>query len=86
MTPVELSGSTVDSLPEGVAGRLVLIDPDEKQAPAALNLFDLGDDPAQVADQRGGPVQAASRQRQAIDQRSGARGHRSGPVRQHGNP
>jgi hypothetical protein len=38
-------------LPASVAGRLVLIDPDEKAAPVALNLFDLADDPEQVADQ-----------------------------------
>jgi hypothetical protein len=41
----------LDRLPPGVAGRLVLIDPDEKQAPPALNLFDLGEDPESVADQ-----------------------------------
>jgi hypothetical protein len=38
-------------LPASAAGRLVLIDPDEKQAPAALNLFDLAEDPEAVADQ-----------------------------------
>jgi hypothetical protein len=38
-------------LPASVAGRLVLIDPDEKAAPVALNLFDLAADPEQVADQ-----------------------------------
>jgi hypothetical protein len=38
-------------LPAQAAGRLVLIDPDERQAPPALNLFDLADDPEQVADQ-----------------------------------
>lgn len=47
----DLVRDLLERLPEGVAGRLVLIDPDEKQAPAALNLFDLGDDPEQVADQ-----------------------------------
>ncbi|WP_239163281.1 type IV secretory system conjugative DNA transfer family protein [Paractinoplanes rishiriensis] len=38
-------------LPASVARRLVLIDPDEQQAPPALNLFDLADDPEAVADQ-----------------------------------
>jgi Type IV secretion-system coupling protein DNA-binding domain len=38
-------------LPASAAGRLVLIDPDEKAAPVALNLFDLAADPEQVADQ-----------------------------------
>jgi hypothetical protein len=38
-------------LPASAAGRLVLIDPDEKTAPAALNLFDLGSDPEDTADQ-----------------------------------
>ena len=38
-------------LPASVAGRLVLIDPDEREAPPALNLFDLADDPEAVADQ-----------------------------------
>jgi hypothetical protein len=47
----DLVRDLLDRLPPGVAGRLVLIDPDEKQAPAALNLFDLGDDPETVADQ-----------------------------------
>jgi len=37
--------------PATVGSRLVLIDPDEKQAPAALDLFDLGADPESVADQ-----------------------------------
>ncbi|MEV6932738.1 hypothetical protein AB0M46_50740 [Dactylosporangium sp. NPDC051485] len=41
----------LDRLPPGVGGRLVVIDPDEKEAPPALNLFDLGDDPESVADQ-----------------------------------
>lgn len=47
----DLVRDLLDRLPPGVAGRLVLIDPDEKQAPPALNLFDLGDDPETVADQ-----------------------------------
>src|SRR5581483_7607910 len=38
-------------LPASAAGRLVLIDPDEREAPPALNLFDLADDPEAVADQ-----------------------------------
>ena len=38
-------------LPAGVGGRLVVIDPDEQDAPPALNLFDLGADPESVADQ-----------------------------------
>jgi hypothetical protein len=37
-------------LPAGVGGRLVVIDPDEREAPPALNLFDLGSDPESVAD------------------------------------
>src|SRR5438874_2023018 len=41
----------LDRLPASVAGRLVLIDPDEHEAPPALNLFDLGTDPEGVADQ-----------------------------------
>jgi hypothetical protein len=47
----DLVRDLLDRLPPGVAGRLVLIDPDEKQAPPALNLFDLGADPEGVADQ-----------------------------------
>lgn len=47
----DLIRGLLDRLPASVAGRLVLIDPDEKQAPPALNLFDLGDDPETVADQ-----------------------------------
>lgn len=46
----DLIRDLLDRLPDGVAGRLVVIDPDEKQAPPALNLFDLGDDPESVAD------------------------------------
>jgi hypothetical protein len=38
-------------LPASVADRLVLVDPDEHAAPAALNLFDLAGDPEGVADQ-----------------------------------
>src|SRR6266508_611847 len=41
----------LDRLPASVAGRLVLIDPDEHEAPPALNLFDLASDPEAVADQ-----------------------------------
>ncbi len=41
----------LDRLPASMAGRLVLIDPDEHEAPSALNLFDLGSDPEGVADQ-----------------------------------
>ncbi len=41
----------LDRLPASVAGRLVLIDPDEREAPPALNLFDLASDPEGVADQ-----------------------------------
>ncbi|MDQ7905977.1 type IV secretion system DNA-binding domain-containing protein [Phytohabitans sp. ZYX-F-186] len=47
----DLVRDLLDRLPPGVAGRLVLIDPDERQAPPALNLFDLGSDPETVADQ-----------------------------------
>ena len=47
----DLVRDLLDRLPPGVAGRLVLIDPDEKAAPPALNLFDLGSDPEAVADQ-----------------------------------
>ena len=46
----DLVRDLLDRLPPGVAGRLVLIDPDEKAAPPTLNLFDLGDDPETVAD------------------------------------
>lgn len=41
----------LERLPASVAHRLVIIDPDEREAPPALNLFDLGDDPESVADQ-----------------------------------
>jgi Mrp family chromosome partitioning ATPase len=51
----DLIRDLLDRLPATVAGRLVLIDPDEQQAPAALNLFGLGNnpggDPEGVADQ-----------------------------------
>ncbi len=47
----DLVRDLLDRLPPGVGGRLVVIDPDEKQAPPALNLFDLGEDPESVADQ-----------------------------------
>jgi hypothetical protein len=41
-------------LPESAGRRLVLIDPDEQQAPPALNLLGLGADPEAVADQVAG--------------------------------
>jgi hypothetical protein len=47
----DLIRDLLDRLPPTVGGRLILIDPDERQAPAALNLFDLGTDPESVADQ-----------------------------------
>jgi len=47
----DLVRDLLDRLPAAVAGRLVLVDPDEQEAPAALNLFDLADDPEAVADQ-----------------------------------
>ncbi|MBX7266497.1 type IV secretion system DNA-binding domain-containing protein [Micromonospora sp. Llam7] len=47
----DLVRDLLDRLPTGVAGRLVVIDPDETEAPPALNLFDLGADPETVADQ-----------------------------------
>jgi len=47
----DLIRDLLDRLPESVARRLVLIDPDEQEAPPALNLFDLGSDPEAVADQ-----------------------------------
>ena len=47
----DLVRDLLDRLPESVAPRLVLIDPDEAQAPPALNLFHLGADPESVADQ-----------------------------------
>jgi hypothetical protein len=48
----DLIRDLLDRLPASVARRLVLIDPDEKDAPAALNLFDLSaDDPEAIADQ-----------------------------------
>ena len=47
----DLIRDLLDRLPASVSNRLVLIDPDEKQAPAALDLFDLGTDPESVADQ-----------------------------------
>jgi hypothetical protein len=47
----DLIRDLLDRLPASVGGRLVVIDPDEKQAPAALDLFDLGTDPETVADQ-----------------------------------
>jgi len=47
----DLIRDLLDRLPASVGGRLVLIDPDEKAAPAALDLFDLGTDPETVADQ-----------------------------------
>ncbi|MFC0530240.1 type IV secretory system conjugative DNA transfer family protein [Phytohabitans kaempferiae] len=47
----DLTRDLLDRLPASVGSRLVLIDPDEKAAPAALDLFDLGTDPESVADQ-----------------------------------
>jgi RecA/RadA recombinase len=47
----DLIRDLLDRLPESVAARLVLIDPDEHEAPPALNLFDLASDPETVADQ-----------------------------------
>lgn len=47
----DLIRDLLDRLPASVGNRLVLIDPDEKAAPAALDLFDLGSDPESVADQ-----------------------------------
>ena len=47
----DLIRDLLDRLPASVGRRLVLIDPDEKAAPVALNLFDLGTDPETVADQ-----------------------------------
>jgi hypothetical protein len=47
----DLIRDLLDRLPASVGNRLILIDPDEKQAPAALDLFDLGSDPESVADQ-----------------------------------
>ncbi|WP_245563585.1 type IV secretory system conjugative DNA transfer family protein [Longispora albida] len=47
----DLIRDALHRLPAEAAGRLVLIDPDEKEAPPAFNLFDLGHDPADTADQ-----------------------------------
>jgi hypothetical protein len=47
----DLIRDLLDRLPTDVADRLVLIDPDEGEAPPALNLFELADTPEQVADQ-----------------------------------
>ncbi len=47
----DLTRDLLARLPASAAGRLVLIDPDERDAPVSLNLFDLADDPEDVADQ-----------------------------------
>lgn len=47
----DLTRDLLDRLPVGAGHRLVLIDPDETQAPAALNLLRLADDPEDTADQ-----------------------------------
>jgi hypothetical protein len=47
----DLVNDLLERLPAPVAGRLVLIDPAEQAAPAALNLFALASDPEAVADQ-----------------------------------
>ena len=47
----DLVRNLLDRLPASVGNRLVLIDPDEHDAPPALNLFDLAADPEAVADQ-----------------------------------
>lgn len=47
----DLTRDLLDRLPPEAAQRLVLIDPDETQAPAALNLLELADDPYDTADQ-----------------------------------
>lgn len=46
----DLVRNLLDRLPATCADRLVLIDPDERDAPAALNLFDTTPDPEQVTD------------------------------------
>nr|WP_275979433.1 type IV secretion system DNA-binding domain-containing protein [Hamadaea flava] len=47
----DLTRDLLDRLPPEAAERLVLIDPDETQAPAALNLLQLAEDPYDTADQ-----------------------------------
>jgi len=47
----DLTRDLLARLPASVTDRLVVIDPDERQAPVSLNLFDLADDPEDVADQ-----------------------------------
>ena len=47
----DLTRDLLDRLPPEAADRLVLIDPDETQAPAALNLLHLAEDPYDTADQ-----------------------------------
>ncbi len=47
----DLTRDLLDRLPEGAGRRLVLIDPDETQAPAAFNLLGLAPDPEDTCDQ-----------------------------------
>jgi hypothetical protein len=47
----DLARNLLARLPAWAGRRLVLIDPDEQQAPAALNLLDLGHDPEATTDQ-----------------------------------
>jgi len=47
----DLTRDLLDRLPPEAGERLVLIDPDETQAPAALNLLQLAEDPYDTADQ-----------------------------------
>ncbi len=47
----DLTRDLLDRLPEGAGRRLVLIDPDETEAPAAFNLLRLATDPEDTADQ-----------------------------------
>jgi Helicase HerA, central domain len=47
----DLVRDLLDRLPESAGRRLVLIDPDEQDAPAALDLFGLARDPEDMADQ-----------------------------------
>ncbi|HCT77018.1 MAG TPA: hypothetical protein DGT23_10595 [Micromonosporaceae bacterium] len=47
----DLTRDLLERLPEGAGRRLVLIDPDETLAPAALNLLGLAADPEDTADQ-----------------------------------
>ena len=81
----DLVRDLLDRLPETAGRRLVLIDPDEQQAPAALNLLGLGSGPEAVADQVAGVMAKVWAQTggRALRPGSARRAHPRPPARCH---